>query len=307
MAPLRSLGNIKSVFDDFYARTGNTVKPPNPALQATGGNTTFVSNGFKYHVFTTNGNFVTTSAGEVDLILIAGGGGGGSEQGGGGGAGALHFKRSILVTAQSYPVVIGDGGAGGAGVSNQTNPGAQGNPSTAFGITAAAGGSGNSRSNSGNGGGSGGGSGGSASGTGSFPGGVDIESPPAGWGNPAGSGTMSGGGGAASSGGPASGSGSQGGVGGLGARFSFIPPSYGTSGPSPGRYFAGGGSGGYYNSPSPSPAPAGGGGGAGATGGNGEAGGDATPFTGAGGGGGGSNYGAGGDGSSGIAFIRYPF
>jgi hypothetical protein len=40
MAPLRSLGNILSAFDDFYARTGkDAVKPFVNAIQASGGTT----------------------------------------------------------------------------------------------------------------------------------------------------------------------------------------------------------------------------------------------------------------------------
>ena len=40
MAPLRSLGNIRSAFDDFYARTGKDAVGPNAApvpFSASGG------------------------------------------------------------------------------------------------------------------------------------------------------------------------------------------------------------------------------------------------------------------------------
>ena len=58
MAPLRSLGNIRSAFDDFYARTGkDAVNPftPPPITAPAGGNTSAgltPGNGYRYHVFT---------------------------------------------------------------------------------------------------------------------------------------------------------------------------------------------------------------------------------------------------------------
>ena len=57
MAPLRSLGNIRSAFDDFYARTGtDAAGAVNTSLSiATGGNSVFTDGGFKYHVFTSSG------------------------------------------------------------------------------------------------------------------------------------------------------------------------------------------------------------------------------------------------------------
>ena len=46
MAPLRSLGNIFSAFDDFYARTGtDAAASAGSAISATGGDTTFTSSG----------------------------------------------------------------------------------------------------------------------------------------------------------------------------------------------------------------------------------------------------------------------
>ena len=68
MAPLRSLGNINSAFDDFYARTGKDavspvpVPPPPAPVSASGGNVDGAEpgNGYKYHIFTTSSSTSTT-------------------------------------------------------------------------------------------------------------------------------------------------------------------------------------------------------------------------------------------------------
>ena len=53
MAPLRSLGNINSAFDDFYARTGTDagVTGASPGFSATGGTKT-TSGNYTIHTFT---------------------------------------------------------------------------------------------------------------------------------------------------------------------------------------------------------------------------------------------------------------
>ena len=67
-------------------------------------------NGYKYHTFTTTGaaTFTVNDApGDATIeVLLLGGGGRGST--GGGGAGALIYKNSVPITAQAYPLVIGD-------------------------------------------------------------------------------------------------------------------------------------------------------------------------------------------------------
>ena len=140
MAPLRSLGNIRSAFDDFYARTGKDAAsaPPPASIQASGGTKT-TSGIYTIHTFTSPGNFIVTNAGgpaQVEYLIVGGGGGGGSgdappdadAEGGGGGAGAVYStdpaipspqrKSPITVTAQTYPFVIGSGGAGAPGANN---------------------------------------------------------------------------------------------------------------------------------------------------------------------------------------------
>jgi hypothetical protein len=76
---------------------------------ATGGTVT-TSGGYKYHKFTSSGNFVVSNnGGNVDIMLVSGGGGGGANRGGGGGAGGMRTVTNIPVTAQTYSIVVGAG------------------------------------------------------------------------------------------------------------------------------------------------------------------------------------------------------
>ena len=128
----------------------------------TGGTVTTYS-GYRVHSFTTAGNtnFVVPAAGTVDALIVAGGGGGGSY--GGGGAGGFRTKASQAVTAQTYTITVGDGGAK-TPCANSVNYGSDGGDSTAFGVTSTGGGGGAGNSytsphNKGRDGGSGGGGG----------------------------------------------------------------------------------------------------------------------------------------------------
>ena len=93
--------------------------PPNPSMSASGGSTGTYSVGpisYKYHVITSDGNFVITQldsgAGsqpnEVDVLLVAGGGGSepGTPVGGGGGGGGLLEGTLTFTSSGTYPVVI---------------------------------------------------------------------------------------------------------------------------------------------------------------------------------------------------------
>ena len=67
MAPLRSLGNIRSIFNDFYARTGKDAVTPAPipeGLTATGGvisDYTAPGGIYRAHIFTSSGTFRTNT------------------------------------------------------------------------------------------------------------------------------------------------------------------------------------------------------------------------------------------------------
>jgi hypothetical protein len=279
-------------------------------VTATGGTIT-TSGDYKIHTFNSSGTFTVTDAGNplgsdtVDYLVIAGGGGALNS---GAGAGGLRESvpspaawpasplanpgGALPVSAQAYPVTVGSGGSGGAGLAPDLSN--NGNPSTFSTITSAGGGASASGGPVGTGGPGGSGGGGANPGRAGGSGNVPSVSPPqgrnGGTGHPNGypsEGTGGGGGAGAngSNGGPGSG-----GSGGNGVSSSI-------SGSSVTR--AGGG-GGWGRSSSAS----GGSGG----GGNGGPGGSST------GGAANTGGGAGGDdgnprksGGSGVVIIRYKF
>ena len=137
MAPLRSLGNINSAFDDFYARTGKDVgNVAPPGFSATGGTKT-TSGNYTIHTFTSSGSFVVNAgSGEVEYVVVAGGGGGGGyytlgvgNAGGSSGGNTGYWPTpKTAVTPQPVPGdynaygnlgggggYYGGGGGGGAG------------------------------------------------------------------------------------------------------------------------------------------------------------------------------------------------
>jgi len=120
---------------------------------------------YKVHTFLANSNFVVPGSGNVDYFMVAGGGAGGGW--GGGGAGGYKTATSLAVTAQTYAVVVGDGGASQSG-QVEGNVGNDGADSTFAGVTATGGGGGGS-GNNGRNGGSGGGAGASGCGGGGYP------------------------------------------------------------------------------------------------------------------------------------------
>ena len=307
---------------------------PETYVEATGGTVT-TSGNFKIHTFNSSSNFVVSkvsglsSKDEVSYMVVGGGAGGGAQIAGGGGAGGFREGRAgndtysvspknapagIEVTAQTYPITVGAGGAGaptGTIGCASNNFGTDGGNSIFSTITSAGGGggAGNTNGNGKNGGSAGGG--GLRTGTGGS-GNTPPVSPPQGnnGGNAVNTngGAGGGGGGAGGNGSNASGcSPAQAGPGGNGVANSI-------TGSSVTR--AGGGGGGGRNNSGDSEADLGaggsGGGGAGTKVGNcgAVAGGAGTANT--GGGGGGSGYypgpgGAGGAGGSGVVIIRYKY
>lgn len=139
-------------------------------VQATGGleNDVLIgSTTYRIHTFTSSDAFIVTdsgSLGEVEYLIVAGGGGGGAAiRGGGGGAGGLITSiqgessgggagnsNKLSVLAQSYPVVVGAGGASGPyDTSNGAAGGQSGNNSSFGGITTIGGGGGGASDSSG--------------------------------------------------------------------------------------------------------------------------------------------------------------
>jgi len=99
-----------------------------------------IASGRTFYIFTANGTFTIATGGSktVEIMAIGGGGGGGIQSGGGGGAGNMIVATGTL-TAGTYSITIGSGGAGGT-VSAQT--GYQGGSSTFSSILTALGGGG---------------------------------------------------------------------------------------------------------------------------------------------------------------------
>tara|TARA_R100001440_G_scaffold75727_1_gene103775 strand:- start:40 stop:1413 length:1374 start_codon:yes stop_codon:yes gene_type:complete len=311
----------RSIQDNDFANVGSNF------MSATGGTVTCSGN-CRIHTFTGPGTFcvsalaVCAANNEVSYTVVAGGAAGSTFYGGGGGAGGFRESKSpvtpytaspldgrpnapnrVTVTATSFPITVGGGGA----VGGSDAKGGPGNTSTFSTISSAGGGGGgvggSPTNSSALAGGSGGGGGSDAPGASPAPGAAGNTPPtsPA-QGQAGGNGCRSpgththggGGGGATATGVNGGGPGSGGGSGGAGATTSING--------SP-TAFAGGG-GGAVNTGGGGLRPSGGTGGGGkgyGPGGNAESG---TANTG-GGGGSGANGGSTGAGGSGIVIIRY--
>ena len=288
-------------------------------ISASGGTETTCGND-KIHTFTSPGTFTVSSASststnnEVSYIIVGGGGSGGATHGGGGGAGGYREVKSpltpytaspldgypsspniVTVSAQSYPIVVGGGGAAPANPVQPPYSGSSGSNSSFGGIIGAGGGraGGGGSPGAGVAGGSGGGGANAsphAAGTGNTPPTTPAQGSNGGSGHPSGG---TGGGGGATAVGTSSGS-NTGGDGGSGATTNITgsPVAYaggGGGGASAGTKGCGGAGGGANGKVTPCGVADSG-----------------TANTGGGGGGGGSS-GAGGAGGSGIVIIRYKY
>jgi hypothetical protein len=302
-------------------------------ISATGGTITTCGD-YKIHKFTADGCFSVSSAPTpannlIDYLVVAGGGGGGPAVGwgiaaaSGGGAGGYRESKcettsgcwsasplasatSLPVTATTYPITVGGGGAGTDGTPDGN--GISGSNSIFSTITSAGGGGGTSGADPSVSGGSGGGGGWDPSNLSGGAGNTPPTSPPQGnsggnggpAGPPCGSYRLGGGGGAGAAGGNATPGGPPfaSGTGGNGVTSSINAtpttraggggPGSGPGSPGGGTGLSGGTGGGGTGGPSCNPGTAG------------------TTNTGGGGGGGGKGA-AGGAGGSGIVIIRYKY
>ena len=280
----------------------------NTFVAATGG-TVLTCGDFKTHVFTGPGTFTVSSAGtpagstSVEYLVVAGGGGTSGNGSGGGGAGGFRQNypspttAGLPVSVQGYPITVGGGGTGVPCSSGRGGAGVDSVFSTITSTGGGGGGGGGPTLSGGSGGSGGGGHRTGPAGSGNTPPTSPSQGNSGGVGDNSGGSHGGGGGGAAATGG--NNCGGVGGIGGAGSPiaitvFGPTSPSYGTPGPAPGRYFAGGGGGGG------NPGGAGGAGGGG-SGGLSFSGNPGTINTGGGGGGDTKN------GGSGIVLIRYKF
>ena len=229
------------------------------------------------------------------LVLAGGGGGGGSYVGGGGGAGGLIQKSSYSLSAETYAITIGAGGAGSPGHGGKGTNG--GNTTFGGSLTAIGGGGGGACNCSagGNRNGNNGGSGGGASFFSGTPGSGTSGQGNAGASTTGGRNRGGGGGGAGGAGGLVNGEGTNGGI---GIQSSIT----GTA-----KWYAGGGGAGTDGTTGNTYGGLLGGSGVGGAGGAAQRNGnDAVANTGSGGGGGGGHASlSGGNGSDGIVVINY--
>jgi fibronectin-binding autotransporter adhesin len=229
------------------------------------------------------------------LVLAGGGGGGGSYVGGGGGAGGLIQESSYSLSADTYAITIGAGGAGSPGHGGKGTNG--GNTTFGGSLTAIGGGGGGACncSSGGNRNGEDGGSGGGASFYSGTPGSGTSGQGNAGASTTGGRNRGGGGGGAGGAGGLVNGEGTNGGI---GIQSSIT----GTA-----KWYAGGGGAGTDGTTGETYGGLLGGSGVGGAGGAAQRNGnDAVANTGSGGGGGGGHaHLGGGDGSDGIVVINY--
>jgi len=305
----------KAIFDDASENYGASY------ISATGGTIT-TSGDFKIHTFTGDGCFVVSSLGcgipcaqasTVDYMVVAGGGGAGECRGGGGGAGGFRESKDstlssphtasplaattgLTISATTYPITVGGGGAGST---CRVCSGVNGSNSVFSTITSAGGGGGaGDGSFHGSDGGSGGGAGnGGTRGSGNTP----PVSPAQGFdGGCSNAGYTGSGGGGATQAGVSAGPQCSTGNGGDGATTSIVG--------SPTSYAGGGGGGSQCGVPAPSGTGGLGGGGDGTPSGS-SSGCSGVANTGGGGGanGGPTGIGSGGAGGKGIVVIRYKF
>ena len=310
------------------ATAGNDASAGQSQYTTATGGTITTSGDYKIHTFNSDANFVVSQAGnacgggsKVSYLVVAGGGGGGGSHGAGAGAGGfregkctsdpysaspLNAPDGITITAQTYPITVGAGGA-------------LANPSCASGntvggnsifstITSTGGGKGSteSQTNSANAGGSGGG-GTYSPNPGTTPGGsgnTPPVSPPQGSnggnGGTYGPGAASSGGGGGATAVGTAGTPSQSGPGGAGATTSINASPVARAG-------GGAGGGTSYGAPTAGTGGTGGGGAGSPLGGSGTAGTANTGGGGGGGAGGGPTPGQGATGGSGVVIIRYKY
>ena len=103
MSPLksslaRSVGKLLGVQKDTDLSLRGDVQSSRSLgpFSASGGTTVTPGNGYKYHVFTSDDNFVVSGASQSCEVLLVGGGGGGGSGGGGQTSGGGGWWCKIL-------------------------------------------------------------------------------------------------------------------------------------------------------------------------------------------------------------------
>ena len=136
-----NIGTINSSFN--FTGTGNTF------------NTVTNNNVYSYISFINSGTLILNSSMICDILIVGGGGSGGFTIGGGGGGGKVVYITNAIITAGTYNIIVGEGGA----VNYDVRTGNKGGNSSFAGIIAEGGGGGSRYGADGSIGGSGGGAG----------------------------------------------------------------------------------------------------------------------------------------------------
>ena len=105
---------IETDTDKRYWFDGSSWINPDALPLATGG-TIYTVGDYKIHKFTSTANFVVTSGGDFEVLVVGSGGGGGGLHGAGGGSGGAIYHATHAMTTGTYQAVIGAGGAKGVG------------------------------------------------------------------------------------------------------------------------------------------------------------------------------------------------
>ena len=100
---VRSLGNALSNFGYKFGRTGNEASGPNAVSFSASGGTEIISGSNTYHIFTSNGNFVTqaSSTKSFRILMVGGGAGGGASYGFGGSGMIVVQEKAYSVPAKA--------------------------------------------------------------------------------------------------------------------------------------------------------------------------------------------------------------
>ena len=119
----KSDGHLIEYSRDVFGAGGGGSLSPQGTVEASGGTEYVPGDGYRYHKFITDDNFVVTKGGIIDILVVAGGGSGGNYYGAGGGGGGVAHGVNVPITPGSYPASIGTGGARQSTASDVGNAG----------------------------------------------------------------------------------------------------------------------------------------------------------------------------------------
>jgi hypothetical protein len=256
---IRSSNPLASYFD-YGMRSGRDIGPLFYPLMS--GGIEIDEGSHVLHVFTSTGNLVVNTPVNIDYLVVGGGGGSASAYGGGGGGGGVR-TGTYVIPSGTHLITVGAGGTSSptADPAPYKGVGYPGQPSSMGSFIISAGGGAGGGSDNFNGqppdpaaaplyingsAGASGGGGGAYTLVGTAGTGISGQGYP---GANAVSTQRGGGGGGAGERGGKSPTYSPQRQGGDGIAIPWVPPAYGTVGPTPGRWFGGGGSGGTHVDP----------------------------------------------------------